>query len=263
MPNAEADLSLELFSLKGKIAVVTGSGRGLGRAIAEGMAKAGAAVVTCSRTLAEAEATATAIRDTGGRALALHVDVSRKPECERLVDRTVEAFGRLDIMLCSAGIDRPMPADEVDPRTLELILATNIGGYLYCAQAAARPMTEQGGGAIVMISSNASKVGFRRLLSYGISKAGVDQMVRTLAIEWADRGIRVNAFNPGYLEHPMTGTEAGEADASVVASIEAFTPMRRRGRVEEIVGPAIFLASDAASFITGVTMPVDGGWCAL
>jgi NAD(P)-dependent dehydrogenase (short-subunit alcohol dehydrogenase family) len=256
-------VSLELFSLKGKVAVVTGSGRGLGRAIAEGMAKAGAAVVTCSRTIAEAEAAATAIRDAGGRALALQVDVNQKPECERLVDRAVEAFGRLDIMLCSASIDRPMPADEVDPQTLEMILATNIGGYLYCAQAAARPMTKQGGGAIVMISSNASKVGFRRLLSYGISKAGVDQMVRTLAVEWADRGIRVNAFNPGYLEHPMTGTEDWEADSSVVASVEAFTPMRRRGRIEEIVGPAIFLASDAASFITGVTMPVDGGWCAL
>jgi NAD(P)-dependent dehydrogenase (short-subunit alcohol dehydrogenase family) len=124
-------------------------------------------------------------------------------------------------------------------------------------------MTRQGGGSIVMTSSNASLVAFPELLTYNISKAGVDQMVRTLAVEWGERNIRVNAFNPGYLEHLMARAEAYERDPTVEDMIRRNTPLRRRGRVEEVVSAAIFLASDASSFITGTVLPVDGGWCAL
>jgi NAD(P)-dependent dehydrogenase (short-subunit alcohol dehydrogenase family) len=256
-------MSLQLFSLAGKVAIVTGSGRGLGRAIAKGMAAAGAALLTCARTGAEAESAAAEIRAAGGKAAALTADVSKPGDCERLVEQAVASFGRLDIMHCNASIDRPMPADEVDPASLEQVLSVNLGGYFYCAQAAARQMTRQGsGGAIVMTSSNASLVGFPGLLSYCASKGGVDQMVRVLAIEWADRAIRVNALNPGYMEHAMTGTEHYDQDPKVAALIEQRTPMRRRGRVEEVVGPAIFLASDASSFMTGAVLLVDGGWCA-
>lgn len=255
-------MSVELFSLAGKTAIVTGSGRGLGRAVAKGMAAAGASVVTCSRTSSEAESAAAEIRAAGARASSLAVDVARQADCQLLVDHAVATFGRLDIMHCNASIDLPMPADEIDPASLDKILAVNIGGYLFCAQAAARQMIRQGGGAIVMTSSNASLVGFPGLLSYCISKGGVDQMVRTLALEWAARGIRVNAFNPGYMEHAMTGTEHYDQDPATTAQAIAMTPMGRRGRVEEIVGPAIFLASDASSFMTGVVLPVDGGWCA-
>jgi NAD(P)-dependent dehydrogenase (short-subunit alcohol dehydrogenase family) len=255
-------VSLQLFSLAGKVAIVAGSGRGLGRAVAKGMAAAGAALVTCARTATEAESAAAEIRSAGGRAAALAVDVTKRAECERLVDAAVATFGWLDIMHCNASIDLPMPADRVDPASLDKVLSVNVGGYLYCAQAAARQMTRQGsGGAIVMTSSNASLVGFPNLLSYCIFKGGVDQMVRTLAIKWADRGIRVNAFNPGYMEHAMTGTEQYEQDPKITELVEQMTPMRRRG-VEEIVGPAIFLASDAASFMTGTVLLVDGGWCA-
>jgi NAD(P)-dependent dehydrogenase (short-subunit alcohol dehydrogenase family) len=256
-------MSLDRFSLAGKTAIVTGSGRGLGRAIAKGMAQAGASVVTCSRTSAEAESAAQEIRTAGGQARGLRVDTSTRADCFRLVSDTLAAFGRLDIMVCNASIDSPMPAEQIDQATLETILAVNVGGYLYCAQAAAEPMTRQGGGSIVMTSSNGSLVAFPGIAAYCASKGAVDQLVRTLAAEWAPRGIRVNAFNPGYMEHAMTGTDVYDKDPEVIDQIRRMTPMQRRGRVEEIVGPAIFLASDAASFITGVVLPVDGGWTAI
>ena len=256
-------MSLHRFSLAGKVAIVTGSGRGLGRAIAKGMAEAGAAVVTCARTASEAEGAAEEIRMGGGRARAQRVDTADKSQCERLVTETVAAFGRLDIMMCNASIDAPMPADAIDPATFARIMAVNVAGYLYCAQAAARAMAQTGGGAIVMTSSNASLVALPGIAAYSISKGAVDQMVRSLAAEWADRGVRVNAFNPGYLEHAMTGTEGYDRAPETEEAVLRQTPMRRRGRVEEVVGPAIFLASDAASFITGAVLPVDGGWTAV
>jgi len=257
-------MSLQLFSLAGKTAVITGSGRGLGRAVAKGMAAAGAKVVTSARTASEAESAAEEIRAAGGEALAVPVDVADKAQCDLLVERAVAAFGRLDIMHCNASIDRPQAAEEVDPASLQQILAVNVGGYLFCAQAAARQMRKQGGGgAIIMTSSNASLVAFPGIVSYCVSKGGVDLMVKTLAAEWAEHGIRVNAFNPGYMEHAMRGTETYDQDPAVAEQAIRMTPMRRRGRVEEVVGPAIFLASDASSFMTGVVIPVDGGWCAI
>ena len=256
-------MSLRRFSLDGKVAVVTGSGRGLGRAIAKGMAEAGAAVVTTSRHGAEAEAAAMEIRAAGGKAISIVTDVSDPQACERLVEHAIGEFGRLDIMACNAGIILTNPADRATPDELDQTLRINVGGALYCAQAAAKPMARQGGGSIVVTSSNASLVAFPDLITYNISKGGVDQMVRTLAVEWAPRNIRVNAFNPGYLEHAMTRSEGYDRDPETEAAILRMTPMGRRGRVEEVVGVAIFLASDASSFVTGTVLPVDGGWCAL
>jgi NAD(P)-dependent dehydrogenase (short-subunit alcohol dehydrogenase family) len=256
-------MSLARFSLEGKVAIVTGSGRGLGRAIAKGMAEAGAAVVTTSRHGDEAEAAAAEIRAGGGRAIATVTDVADPAACKALVARAVDAFGRLDIMACNAGIILTNPAEKATRDELEQTLRVNVGGALYCAQAAAPQMEKQGGGSIVVTSSNASLVAFPDLLTYNISKGGVDQMVRTLAVEWAPRNIRVNAFNPGYLEHSMTRSEGYDHDPETEAAIRRLTPMGRRGRIEEVVGVAIFLASDASSFITGTVLPVDGGWCAL
>lgn len=256
-------MSLARFSLDGKVAVVTGSGRGLGRAIAKGMAEAGAAVVTTARHGDEAESAAAEIRAAGGKAVSIVTDVANPDSCAALVARAVDAFGRLDIMACNAGIILTNPAENATRAELEQTLAINVGGALYCAQAAARQMERQGGGSIVVTSSNASLVAFPDLLTYNISKGGVDQMVRTLAVEWGPRNIRVNAFNPGYLEHSMTRSEVYDRDPETEAAIVAKTPMARRGRVEEVVGVAIFLASDASSFITGTVLPVDGGWCAV
>jgi NAD(P)-dependent dehydrogenase (short-subunit alcohol dehydrogenase family) len=256
-------MSLSRFSLAGKVAVVTGSGRGLGRAIAQGYADAGAAVVTSARTADEAEGAAAAIREKGGRAIAMATDVSDPAASAALIEKAVASFGRIDVLACNAGILLPNSAERATPEELERTLRTNVGGYLYCAQAAEPHMTRQGGGSIVMTSSNASLVAFPDLLTYNISKGGVDQMVRTLAVEWGGRNIRVNAFNPGYLEHTMARSEAYDSDPKVEETIQRMTPLRRRGRVEEVVGVAIFLASDAASFVTGTVLPVDGGWCAM
>jgi len=255
-------MSLARFSLEGKVAIVTGSGRGLGRAIATGMAEAGAAVVTTSRHGEEAESAAAEIRTSGGRAISTVTDVADPAACKALVACAVAEFGRLDIMACNAGIILTNPADQATPSELEQTLRVNVGGALYCAQAAARQMARQGGGSIVVTSSNASLVAFPDLLTYNISKGGLDQMVRTLAVEWAPRNIRVNAFNPGYLEHSMSRSEGYDRDPETEAAILRMTPMGRRGRIEEVVGVAIFLASDASSFITGTVLPVDGGWCA-
>ena len=256
-------MSLSRFSLSGKVAVVTGSGRGLGRAIAKGLAETGAAVVTSARTAAEADSAAAEIRAAGGRALSMPVDVSDPSACAALIEKAVAEFGRLDILVCNAGIILPNFAEHATAKELDDTLRTNVGGYLYCAQAAEKHMTPQGGGSIVMTSSNASLVAFPELLTYNISKGGVDQMVRTLAVEWGERNIRVNAFNPGYLEHAMARSEDYGSDPKTEEMIRRMTPMRRRGRVEEIVSVAIFLASDASSFVTGTVLPVDGGWCAM
>jgi NAD(P)-dependent dehydrogenase (short-subunit alcohol dehydrogenase family) len=256
-------MSLSRFSLSGKVAVVTGSGRGLGRAIAKDVAEADAAVVTSARTKADSDSAAAEIRADGGRAVSVPADVSKQSDCAALIECAVKEFGRLDILICNAGIILPNLAERATPEELEQTLRTNVGGYLYCAQAAEPHMTRQGGGSIVMTSSNASLVAFPELLTYNISKAGVDQMVRTLAVEWGERNIRVNAFNPGYLEHLMARSEEYERDPKVEDLIRRNTPLRRRGRVEEVVSAAIFLASDASSFITGTVLPVDGGWCAM
>lgn len=255
--------SLDRFSLAGKVAVVTGSGRGLGRAIAKGFAEAGAAVVTSSRTGVEADSAAAEIREAGGRALSVTADVADPAQCRALIERAVAEFGRLDVLMCNAGVLFANSADTATPEELDLTLRINVGGYLYCAQAAAPQMTRQGGGSIVMTSSNASLVAFPDLVTYNISKGGVDQLVRSLAVEWAERNIRVNAFNPGYLEHAMTRTEGYDSAPNVEAAILRMTPMHRRGRVEEVVSAALFFASDASSFITGTVLPVDGGWCAM
>jgi NAD(P)-dependent dehydrogenase (short-subunit alcohol dehydrogenase family) len=235
----------------------------LGRAIAKGMAAAGAAVVTTSRHGEEAESAAAEISAAGGKAIATVTDVADPEACKALVTRAVAEYGRLDVMACNAGIILTNPADRATQAELEQTLRVNVGGVLYCAQAAAQQMERQGGGSIVVTSSNASLVAFPDLLTYNISKGGVDQMVRTLAVEWAPRNIRVNAFNPGYLEHSMSRSEGYDQDPETEAAILRMTPMRRRGRVDEVVGVAIFLASDASSFITGTVLPVDGGWCAL
>jgi NAD(P)-dependent dehydrogenase (short-subunit alcohol dehydrogenase family) len=256
-------MSLSRFSLAGKVSVVTGSGRGLGRVIAKGMAEAGATVVTTSRHGDEAESAAAEIRQAGGKAISVVTDVSDPKACTALVERTVKEFGRLDVMACNAGVIFTNPADKATADELEKTVKINVGGVMYCAQAAAKQMEKQGGGSIVVTSSNASLVAFPDLLTYNISKGGVDMMVKTLAVEWAPRNIRVNAFNPGYLEHAMSRSEEYDSDPETEAAILRMTPMRRRGKVDEIVGVAIFLASDASSFVTGTVLPVDGGWCAL
>jgi NAD(P)-dependent dehydrogenase (short-subunit alcohol dehydrogenase family) len=253
-----------LFDLSGKVAIITGTSRGLGRALAKGFAEAGAIVVGCSRKGEEAEAVAAELRARGHEGFGMRCDTSVRADVEALVAETVRRYGRLDIMLCNAGVDRPKPALEVSDADFDHLYAVNLRGYFICAQEAAKRMIAQGrGGAIVMNSSNASVVGFDKLAPYGATKGGTDMLVKTLASEWGPHGIRVNAFNPGYMTSRQTGSEHLYEDDAFVRRTRELTPLRRYGEAEELVGPAVFLASDAASFVTGVVLPVDGGWCAV
>jgi len=255
--------SLKLFDLSNQVAIVTGSGRGLGAAIAAGLAAAGASVMLCSRTKAEVDRTAEKIAGSGGKVAATVVDTSDRESCQRLIDQTVARFGRLDVLVNNAGIDVIMPAEQLMDSSWEQVLNVNLKGYFICSQIAARQMLAQGsGGSIINNSSICSLVGVPGLTAYSAAKGGVNQLTRVMAVEWAQRGIRVNAIAPGYFDNVMQGAADEHARAEKQKQVITFTPMARRGRPEELVGPVIFLASDASSYITGAILFVDGGYTA-
>ena len=253
----------KLFDLTGKIAVVTGSGRGLGKAIALGLGEAGASVVVCSRTLSEAQATADEIAAAGSPSLAVQVDTANRASCEALITATVERFGRLDVMVNNAGIDIIEPAEDVTEENWDTVVNINLKGYFNCSQLAARQMLKQGtGGSIISNSSIAGEVGIAGLSAYAAAKGGVNQLSRVQAVEWAPKGIRVNVFSPGYFENIMSGASDEHRKPEKRNQVLTFTPMGRRGRPEELVGPVVFLASDASSYMTGAVLLVDGGYTA-
>lgn len=254
---------MKLFDLTGRVAIITGTSRGIGRELAFGFAEAGAKVAGCARSPDAAERVASEIRARGFDATGLTADVSLPEACTDLVESVVKTYGRLDIFVCNAGININKPAIDFSAAEFDTVIAGNLRAYFLCAQAAARQFMKQGsGGVIVMNSSNASIAAFERLAPYCAAKGGVDMLVRSLAAEWGPMGIRVNAFNPGYTNHSMTSEGQAflkDADQDIIAR----TPLRRKAEMREMVGPAVFLASDAASFVTGAILLADGGWCAL
>jgi NAD(P)-dependent dehydrogenase (short-subunit alcohol dehydrogenase family) len=257
-------VSSDLFDLTGRVAIVTGSGRGLGKAIAGGLADAGASVVVCARHTDEADEVAAAIVAAGGTAIATHVDTRDRESCRTLVETTVEKLGRVDVLVNNAGIDIIEPAEEVSEEDWDTIIGINLSGYFHCSQFAAQRMLEQGtGGSIINNSSIASAVGIRGLTAYSAAKGGVNQLTRVMAVEWATRGIRVNAFAPGYFDNVMRDATTTHADPEKQRQVLEFTPMARRGRAEELIGPVVFLASDASSYVTGAVLFVDGGYTAM
>ena len=256
-------MSRSLFDLTGKVAVITGISRGIGHELAHGFAAAGARVAGCARTAGAAEKTAAEIRAEGGDAVGFAADVSRPQDVAGLIERTVGHYGRLDVFVCNAGVNVRGAAIDFTPADLDTVIDGNLKSYFLCAQAAARQFVKQGtGGAIVLNSSTASLRAFDKLVPYCAAKGGVDMLVKGFAAEWGPHGIRVNAFNPGYTDHSMT--EEGQRHlAQAAPALHARTPLRRYAKMSEMVGPAIFLASDAASYVTGAILPVDGGWTAL
>jgi len=251
-----------LFDLTGKVAIVTGAGRGLGKTLALGLAQHGADVVAVSRTLGEVEKTAAEAIAVGRKALALKVDTSVKADVDRMVAKTVEAWGHVDVLVNNAGIDIIKPAVDYTEAEWDQVLDINLKGYFLCAQAVGRQMIRQGrGGSIAMNSSIAGSIGVSWLVPYASAKGGVNQLTRTLAVEWATHRVRVNAFSPGYFENVMQGAE-NIHNEDKERHIRTRTPMGRRGRAEELVGPVVFLASDASSYVTGHLLMVEGGWTA-
>jgi NAD(P)-dependent dehydrogenase (short-subunit alcohol dehydrogenase family) len=252
-----------LFDLSDKVAIVTGSGRGLGQTMAHGLAAAGASVMICARTQAAVERVAAAISTSGGKAAWTTVDIRDRASCQRLIDQTVARFGRVDVLVNNAAIDIIGPAEDVTDEAWDQVIAINLKGYFLCSQIAARQMFAQGsGGSIINISSICSAIGVRGLTCYSAAKGGVNQITRVMAVEWAERGIRVNAIAPGYFENVMQGATDEHARSEKQKHVIAFTPMARRGRPEELIGPVLFLASNASSYVTGEVLFVDGGYTA-
>ncbi len=250
----------ELFDLSGRKALVTGASRGLGQAIAEALASAGAEVALTARDAASLEETLSRIEKTGRRASRHALDVRDAAACGTVIEKAAAQMGGLDILVSNAGHEEVRPSLEVDEALWERIVDTNLKGAFFCAQAAARVMAKAGRGSIVNLCSLTSYVGIPTAVPYGSSKTGLLGMTRALAAEWAGFGIRVNAIAPGYFRTAMT--EGFYADAGWEQAMLGKIPQKRFGRMDDLVGPVLFLASDASAYVTGHCIPVDGGFLA-
>ena len=247
------------FDLAGRTAIVVGGTSGIGRALALGLADAGADVVATGRRETHVRDVAAAIEQRGRRTLRETADVADSPSLATLRDRVLSAFGRLDIVVAAAGVTKRVPTLQMTDEDWQRILDTNLTGMMRTYRAFAPPMIERRRGRLIGIASLASFVGLHEVAAYTATKAGVAGLTRALAVEWAPHGVTVNAIAPGVFE-----TELNRDLLKGPRGQEFLlrTPMRRFGRVEELVGAAIFLASDAASFVTGQLVAVDGGFLA-
>ena len=254
--------------LKGKRTVVTGGGRGIGRAIALRFASEGAAVLLTSRTSAQVEAVANEIRASGGTVAGVVADVARDADCERILGAAMDAFGGVDILVNNAGVFGPVkPLEEITPAEWDEVLAVNLRGPFLLVRRVLPHMYERGSGTILNIASVAAKAAFQWNGPYAASKAGLAALTRSLAAEGARRGVRVNALSPGPVAETRMSQELGQALAARVGAdpekmFRQFLEGILQGRpqtAEEIAAAALFLASDEASAITGQTLNVDGG----
>jgi len=254
-------MSLQEFSLDEKIAFVTGAGRGLGQAGALGFARAGAHVALVSRTRSQLEETAAMVERLGRKALVATADIRNSQQIESAVRATVEAFGRIDILFNNAGTNVRKPVVEMADEDWHTIMETNVKGIFMVARAVARQMITQRSGRIINTSSMSAVSPERDKVVYASSKAAVSQFTKGLALELAPHGITVNAIAPGYMMTPLVKGYL-QADAERYKRILHRIALGRIGQPEEIVGALVFLASDAARYITGTTITIDGGWTA-
>jgi len=258
--NPQEILQMERF--EGKIALITGSGRGIGFAIAQGLAREGAKGIVINDIVPErARSAAKAISASHTSAFPVVADVSREDDIERMIEACIKEYGRLDILVNNAGIAQVASSAELPKVDWDKVIDTDLTGVFLCCKAAARYMMRDGGGKILNIGSINGLNAFPRRVAYGTAKAGVAQITRVLACEWAEWNIYVNAVAPGYTLTEMNEQliEQGAIDKKTIAD---RVPLKRWAQVEEIAKPALFLLSNDANFITGVTLPVDGGWTA-
>ncbi|MEV7086178.1 SDR family oxidoreductase [Streptomyces sp. NPDC093085] len=247
--------------LKGKTVWVTGAGKGLGRAVAVALSQAGARVAVTARTPGDLESLRCELAPRGGEVLVLPGSVADSAVVRDIVARIVAAgTGRLDAVVNCAGISPHFTRSEhVGDDDWRQVLDVNLQGTFYCCREAGRVMLEQSYGSIVNVSSVHASRGFERIAAYAAGKGGVEALTRALAVEWADRGVRVNSLAPGYFR---TDLSAGLLDSRRGEGIVRRTPLGRVGEADELGGAAVFLASDASRFVTGTTLTVDGGWTA-
>ena len=256
----------KMFDLTGRVALITGAGVGFGEAIALGFAAFGCDIAASDLDIENPRRTAERVRKMGRRAIALKANVAVPEDILGMVDATVSEFGGIDILINCAGIPQHDPAETTPLETWDRVLDINLRGTFLCCQAAARVMLKKGGGVIVNFSSIAGVVGVGRgANAYCASKGGVNSLTKQLALEWADRGIRVNAIAPCQFMTPGLKEVMAKPQfdpAKLMQTWVAGILLGRVGEPEEIVGPALFLASDASSMVTGVVLPVDGGYLA-
>jgi len=250
----------EKFSLKNRVAVVLGGTSGIGQAIARGLARAGATTIASSRDSGRVEAQAAEIESLGSKTLRIPSDVQDRGSLQNLCDEAVLAFGQVDILVVTSGLLKKMPSEDVPDEDWTRIVDVNLNGTFRANQVFGRQMIRQQRGSIINIGSMTSFVSFSEVAAYGASKGGVLMLTRTLACEWARHNVRVNGIAPGVFRTPLNTKVLDIPER--FAAIAGRTPMARVGNVEELVGAAILLASDASSFVTGEMLPVDGGFLA-
>lgn len=248
----------KLFDLSGKVAIVTGSTKGIGKAIAEIFSEAGAKVTISSRKADMCEQVAGAINAGGGKALSQPCNISRKEELRALVDATLNEWGRIDILVCNAAVNPYYgPLAEITDEAYDKIMDTNVKSNLWLCNMVLPQMAERRDGAVIIVSSIGGLKGNDKLGAYGLSKAADMQLARNLAVEWGNSNVRANCIAPGLVRTDFAKTlwEDPQAHARAVASY----PIGRLGEPEDIAGAALYLASPAGSFVTGQTIVVDGG----
>jgi NAD(P)-dependent dehydrogenase (short-subunit alcohol dehydrogenase family) len=248
------------FDLSGKVAIVTGAGRGIGYHISLALAKYGADLVICSRTFSELEKVKAEIERFGRKILIQRVDVLKIPEILSMVDEAVKNFDHIDILINNAGINIPQMAVDVTEETWDRIIDTNLKAAFFCAQAVGKVMIQQRKGKIINISSQTGTVAIPQRAAYCSSKGGLNLLTKVLAIEWAQHNIHVNAVAPTFIETPFSKPmfEKEGFREYVLGNI----PLRRLGQPEDVTGAVIYLASEASNLVTGHVLLVDGGWTA-
>ena len=243
--------------LEGKVAIVTGAGRGIGRALALALAEAGADVALAARSTQELEAVAEEVEDLGRRALAVPTDVTEEEQVENLVARAVEDLGGLHVIVNNSGVIHAAPLAETSLEDWDRVVATNLRGTFLCTRAAGRRFLERGEGKVVNVASNFAFMGVPNFASYCASKAAVVALTRSAAVEWASRGVQVNAIAPGYVKTDMNAE--ARSDEGLNAKIVGVIPARRMARAGELGPLVVYLASPASDFMTGETLVFDGG----
>ena len=251
-------MSTELFSLKDKVSIVTGASRGIGRAIALGFARAGADVAVAARSEGDLKSLSDEIEEAGRRCIVVPTDVTQREQIETLVERTSSELGALDILVNNAGGTRFMaPIVGLRPDGWDKAMALNLDAVFHATQLAAQKMVASGGGSIIQISSVAGIIGTQGLSFYSAAKGGVRLLSQSVAKELAESNVRVNSIAPGWVATDLNANL--REDPATDKFVTDMVPMKRWGEAEDIVGAAIFLASDASSFVTGTTLVVDGG----